>query len=179
MDPLAQAAQQQTQQPQPTAEDALAATNSALIKKRQKETQDANNSFTAAQISQALAITSPKSKSPQVNVGKALNNNNYSNECLAYVDDQQGNKNRQPTAIADYQVNANAGNIQTKGTPPKGARVYFAPTPDNPAGHVALSDGGGSMTGATLDQGIETFKISDWEKYANQQYIGWAPPGSK
>lgn len=174
MDPLAQAAQQQTQQPQPTAEDTLAATNSALIKKRQKETQDANNSFTAAQISQALAVASPKSNSPQVNIGKAIATPAYSGLCLKFVDDKQGNTARQPTAIADYQANAQAGNISTSEKIPANARVYFAPDDSNGGnGHVGISNGDGSFTSAT-DNGIKTFAIKEWEKYTGQKFIGYS-----
>jgi hypothetical protein len=155
------------------------AMQAAAIQKAQR-TKQQNTNYSPANISSALATINPNGKSPQIKVGNALNTNNYSGECLAYVDDQQGNNSsRQPTAFADYQVNAAQGNIMTKGTPPKGSRVYFAPTPDNSAGHIGIATGDGSFTGATTSQGIKTFKISDWERYANQQYIGYAPPGSK
>ena len=127
-------------------------------------------------ISQALGQLGDKSTAGKI--GGALNTNNYSGLCLKWVDDQTGNSARQPTAFADYQQNAASGNIKTSGTPPKGARIYFAPTPDNTAGHIMLSNGDGTGTGATTSQGIKTFNIKSWENYAGQQYIGWAPPNS-
>lgn len=130
-----------------------------------------------ASVSKALNVLQDKSSAGKV--GGALNTNSYSNLCLKYVDDTTGNQNRQPTAYADYQVNARSGNINTSGTPPKGARVYFAPTQDNPAGHIGISLGNNMFRGATTNDGIKDFSISDWSKYANQQYIGWAPPNSK
>lgn len=112
--------------------------------------------------------------STQGQIGKATATSNYAGYCLQWVDDQQGNKNRQPTAYADYQANQAAGNIQTQGIPPAGARVYFAPNSTNGnMGHVGISDGGGSFTSAT-DNGIQTFNINDWDQYAGQQYIGFS-----
>lgn len=148
--------------------------------------QDQQNSLDAiSAASKAMSVLNPNANSKDATsndmskVGGALNTNNYSNQCLRFVDDQTGNKNRQPTAIADYQVNAQNNNIKTSGTPPKGARIYFAPTPDNPDGHVMLSNGDGTGTGATTNQGIKTFSIKDWSTYASQKYIGWAPPNSQ
>ncbi|MHB9161540.1 MAG: hypothetical protein ACYC6W_11760 [Nitrosotalea sp.] len=175
MDPNAiQQAQQQQQPSTPDPEQVLQANNAALLKKRQAATQQEANSFPQSAISQAMAQVAPNSKDPQVKVGGALNTQNYSGLCLQYVDDQQGNANRQSTAYADYQKNAQMGNIKTTGIPPKGARVYFAPTKDNPAGHVGLSNGDSTFTGATTNDGIKSFGISDWEKYADQQYIGYS-----
>lgn len=176
--PLQQATQ--TQQQSPSLQDQVQANIDAVGQLQQKKKQEDLANYTPPQqnaaISQALATLKPNGKDPQTKVGTGLNTPNYSGLCLQYVDDQTGNKNRQPTAYADYQQNAASGNIKTDGVPPKGARVYFAPTPDNPAGHVGLSTGDGSFTGATTNQGIKTFSIKDWENYAGQQFIGYAPP---
>lgn len=197
-DPVLQAAQQQQamqqqaqipQAPQP------AQPNPMQQAQQQLQTDESNNQTefskiqankqaAISQASRAMSTLNPGANSgdstsdTMSKVGGALNTNNYSNMCLAYVDDQTGNKNRQSTAYNDYLVNANDGNIHTSGTPPKGARVYFAPTADNPAGHIGLSNGNGSFTGATTNEGIKTFSIQNWENYASQQYIGWAPAGS-
>src|ERR1035437_639861 len=179
MDPNAQTAQPDPTQPTlPTPQDTLAATNSALIKKKQKATQDANNSYSPAQLSQAMAQIAPNS--PAGEVGKAIATPAYAGECLRWVDDKQGNTSRQPAAIADFQANAQAGNISTSDKIPSGARVYFAPdasnaTPDYPngAGHVGISNGDGSFTSAT-DNGIKTFALKEWSKYSGQRFIGWS-----
>lgn len=145
--------------------------------------QDQQNALAAA--SKAMATLNPNANSKDSasndmsKVGGALTTKNYSNQCLAFVDDQTGNTQRSPTAYADFQKNAQNNNIKTSGTPPKGARIYFAPTADNPAGHVGLSNGDGTFTGATTNQGIKTFSIKNWENYASQQYIGYAPPNSQ
>lgn len=145
----------------------------------QQNQQRAQDSIAAASKAMATLTNGDKSRNTMSKVGGALNTNNYSGQCLKFVDDQTGNSARQPTAYADYQVNAQGGNIKTNGTPPKGARIYFAPTKDNPAGHIMLSNGDGTGTGATTNDGIQTYNIKDWEKYAGQQYIGYAPPQSK
>ena len=166
---------QQSQQPDPTQpalptpEDTLAATNSALLKK--KQLADKQN-YSAATLSQAMAQVAPNS--PAGKVGKAIATPNYANLCLKWVDDKQGNTSRQPTAIADFQANAQAGNISTSNKIPDGARVYFSPDKSNgDAGHVGISNGDGSFTSAT-DNGIQTFKIADWERYTGQSYIGFS-----
>ncbi len=169
-----------TTNPDPALTNAIAQSQqqNQQIQQQQAAYAQASPQFSPAAISQATAALKPKAKDPVTKVGNALSTKDYSGLCLAYVDDQTGNNNRQPTAYADYEANAASGNIKTTGTPPKGARIYFAPTPDNPAGHIMLSNGDGTGTGATTNQGIKTFNIKDWEKYAGQQYIGYAPPGA-
>lgn len=56
---------------------------------------------------------------------------------------------------------------------PRGALVFFGPTPTNPYGHVAIALGGGRMIGALLGQlsGIQTTSIT----YV-RNYVGWANP---
>ena len=124
-------------------------------------------------ISQALGVVGDKST--QGKVGQAIATPAYAGYCLQWVDDQQGNKGaRQQTAYADFQQNQAAGNISTKGTPPKGARVYFAPNDTNGGmGHVGISTGNGNFTSAT-DNGVQTFNIQQWDKYAGQDYIGYS-----
>ena len=126
-----------------------------------------------AAISQAMGKLS--SKDPMGAVGKAIATPNYAGYCLQWVDDQQGNKNRQPTAYADYQANAQQGNInQSSDNIPKGARVYFSPDQSNGnMGHVGISNGDGTFTSAT-DNGVQTFSLADWEKYTGQKYLGYA-----
>lgn len=124
-------------------------------------------------ISQALAQLNPTGSDTQTNIGKAIKTPAYAGYCLKYVDDKTGNTNRQPTAFADYEVNAKSGNIQTSDKNiPSGARVYFAPDATNgKMGHVGLMNSDGSFTAAT-DNGIQSFTIPDWEKYSGQKYIG-------
>lgn len=182
MEQVQQAAQQVQQQPSP--EDVLAATNQALIKKKKQE-QDKlmqdyqNQSFPVAQISQAAATLKPNNKDTMTQIGKAIATPDYaySGLCLKWVDDQQGNANRQPTAYADYQTHAQEGDIIASSKDiPKGSRVYFAPDASNgDAGHVGIANGDGTFTSAT-DNGIKTFSLKDWQNYTGQQFIGYAPP---
>ena len=139
-----------------------------------QEPQQLPDSNNQASISQAMATLKDTSTIGQV--GKAIATPNYAGYCLQWVDDQQGNTNRQPTAIADYQVNAQANNINSSLDAPKGARVYFnADASNGNMGHVGISNGDGTFTSAT-DNGVQTFDIPDWEKYSGQQYLGYASP---
>lgn len=123
-------------------------------------------------ISQAMGILNDKSTIGQV--GKAIQTPNYAGYCLKWVDDQQGSTNRLPTAYADYQSKAQAGNMNDSDNPPVGARVYFAPDQSNKnMGHVGISQGNGKFTSAT-DNGIKTFSLQDWEKYTGQKFLGWS-----
>lgn len=186
-----QQAQQQNAQAAPTDSPTPSPVQMAQQQLQQYQQQDQQTEDGMKQKQQAIQsatkamnILNPKADSQDQTsnamskVGSALNTNNYSGLCLKYVDDQTGNKDRNPTAYADFQTNEADGNIKTSGTPPKGSRVYFAPTSDNPAGHIGLSNGDGTFTGATTNEGIKSFSIKDWEGYAGQQYIGYAPPGS-
>ncbi len=179
-----QALQQNNQQPQVNPDVVGQATQQIAGREQQiqqENTLEQNQQTSLATVSKAYNMlntqTSDKVSNSMNKVGGALNTNNYSGLCLKYVDDKTGNTDRSPTAYADYQKNAAAGNIHNTGTPPKGARVYFAPTQDNPAGHVMLSNGDGTGTGATTNDGIKTFSIQDWSKYAGQQYIGYSTSG--
>ena len=178
--PLLQA-QQQVQQGQqvPTPEDVLAANDKLMAKK--EDQQKTQNTYSPAILSQTMAMLNPQSTAPQVNIGKAIATPAYAGLCLKWVDDQQGNTNRQPTAIADFQSQKQAGNIKTDiKNIPLGARVYFAPDDSNGQnGHVGIAQGNGKFISAT-DNGIKTFSIADWERYTGQSYIGYAPAqGSK
>lgn len=183
-----QQAQQQNQQPQPSNQEAPSPIQLAQqqIQQYGQENQQSAEAMkqkqnAMQQASKAMATLNPKANSSdstsntmsKVGQANSTGNYSYSGECLKWVDDQQGNSSsRQPTAIADYQANAQAGNIETKGTPPKGARVYFS-SPDIPAGHVGISDGNGSFTSAT-DNGVQTFNIDQWQQYAGQSYLGYS-----
>ena len=165
--------QQPPQDQGPTPEDTLQATNSALLKKKKLANQQLNNSFSPAQISQAMSQVAPSS--PAGKVGKAIATPAYAGMCLAWVDDQQGNKtSRQTSAYNDYLANAQQGKVSTSNKIPSGARVYFSPDASNNGdGHVGIANGDGSFTSAT-DNGIKTFSIKEWEKYSGQSMIGWA-----
>lgn len=167
-----QQAQSQLQQNQQNISQEQAATKA----KNALMSTPSNSTSNAAK---AMALLQPESKSTITQVGKAIQTPAYAGYCLQYVDDKTGNSQRQPTAYADYQANQAAGNIDTSMKDiPKGARVYFAPNATNGGmGHVGLSNGDGSFTSAT-DNGVQTFNIKDWEQYADQQFIGYAPPGS-
>lgn len=184
MNPIQQALQQQGQNPQPNQtnptdqvfQNTLTKIRQNLSQAGQDQSQDQPTTpdNQQAAISQALGQLNDKSISGQV--GKAIQTPNYAGYCLAWVDDQQGNANRQPTAIADYQVNASQNNIKTSMDAPKGARVYFNADQSNAnMGHVGIANGDGTFTSAT-DNGIQTFDIPAWEKYSGQQYLGYATP---
>ena len=174
---LNQQATQQAEQPteapqQPTPQDVLAATNSALMKKKKSLGQQMSESYSPAQISQAMAQVAPNS--PAGKVGAAIATPNYAGLCLQWVDDKQGNTQRQPSAIMDFQANAQSGKISTSNKIPSGARVYFAPDDSNGQnGHVGIAGPDNTFTSAT-DNGIKTFGIKEWEKYTGQKYIGYS-----
>lgn len=166
-----QSAMQQTQPQAPDPEQILQANNQALIKKRQLGDQQTPPDQAA--ISQAMAMVNPKGKDTTTQIGKSIQTPAYAGYCLQWVDDQQGNSNRQPTAYADYQVNAKSGNISTSGNIPAGARVYFGPDASNGGmGHVGIAGDDGTFTSAT-DNGVKTYKISDWVKSTGQSLLGW------
>lgn len=181
MNPVQQAtAQVASQSGQQSPDDALQQQNQAVQQALQQKKQAEENALTPTQtskstapISQALGVLNDKSIAGKV--GKAIATPSYAGYCLKWVDDQQGNNtNRQPTAYADYLLHQNEGDIATKGTPPKNARVYFGPNATNgEMGHVGISNGNGTFTSAT-DNGIQTFDIKAWEKYAGQTYIGYS-----
>jgi hypothetical protein len=161
---------------QPTPQDILQATNQAVLKKRQQSMQQFTNSFPQYQISQAMATVNPKSNAPQAQIGKAISTPNYAGLCLKWVDDQQGNSNRQPTAYADYQAHAQQGDVSASLKDiPIGARTYFSPNDSNGGlGHVGIYAGNGKFISAT-DNGIKTFAIKDWEAATGQSFLGWVP----
>lgn len=134
------------------------------------------NILKPAAISQAMGVLSSRdTKDPMGQIGQSIATPNYAGYCLQWVDDQQGNKNRQPTAYADYQTHLNNNDINTSSDNiPKGARVYFSPDSSNGnMGHVGISNGDGTFTSAT-DNGVKTYNLNDWEKYTGQQYLGFA-----
>ena len=173
MNPIQQALQ--TAQINPTTQ-MQQSIQTTLQRIRQNMSNNQTDSSLSA-VTKAIATLSPQSTDTTTQVGKAIQSPNYAGYCLKWVDDQTGKSNRQPTAYADYQTNVQAGNINTSTSDiPKGARVYFAPDSSNGGmGHVGLSNGDGTFTSAT-DNGIQTFGLSDWEKYAGQKYLGYANP---
>lgn len=177
-------AQLAIQQQAPSVTTPLSQTVQQITQQQSPDPATEERQSAIAQAAKAMAILKPNAKgsdetSTMSQIGQANQTPSYAGYCLQYVDDQTGNTNRQPTAYADYQANQQSGNIKTSGTPPKGARVYFAPNSTNGnMGHVGISDGNGEFTSAT-DNGVKTFNIQDWDKYAGQQFIGWAPPNSK
>jgi hypothetical protein len=143
----------------------------AALKK--KKTQEVD--YTPSAISQAAAVLSPNSKDPQAQIGKAIATPNYAGYCLKWVDDQQGNQNRQPTAIADYQARSQAGQIQTGDKIPDNARVYFNADPSNGnMGHVGIYNAKSDTFTSATDNGVKSFSIPAWEKYTGQSMIGWS-----
>lgn len=169
-----QIALQQQNQPQ---QGQMPPSNLSQALKQIQLTKQKNQQNNQAAIAQAAATLTPNANDTLTNVGQAIQSPAYAGYCLQWVDDQTGNKNRQPTAYADYQTQAANGNIDSSSTNiPKGARVYFAPDSSNGGmGHVGLSNGDGTFTAAT-DNGIQTFGLSDWQKYAGQQYLGYSKP---
>lgn len=173
--------QQQTDQTTPDilqqAQDQAAQGAQKINAKTQQQKNDFENADT---ISKAMAVLSPNAnmKDGEANtmskIGQSIATPAYAGYCLQYVDDKTGNTNRQPTAIADYQVRAQSGQVKTTGTPPPGARVYFAPDASNGnMGHVGLANKDGTFTSAT-DNGVKTYSLADWQKYTGQKFIGWA-----
>lgn len=143
------------------------------LRRKRTQTIDLPSDQQAA-VTQAVGMLS-KDKDPISQIGKAIQTPNYAGYCLKWVDDQTGNKNRLPTAYADYQANAQQGNINTStDNIPKGARVYFSPNDSNgQMGHIGISNGDNTFTSAT-DNGIKTFNISDWQKLTGQSVLGWS-----
>lgn len=178
MQPL-QLAIKQIQNPSVSAnpDTTLPGISQALLAKQQAGIQQANvlpQNYKPADIAQAIAKVDPTNKQPIAQIGKAIQTPNYAGYCLKWVDDQQGNTNRLPTAFADYQSKAAEGNINTSNNVPKGSRVYFSPDSSNgDMGHIGISNGDGTFTSAT-DNGIKTFSIKDWQKITGQSFLGWA-----
>ena len=171
---------QATQSAPPDPEQILAATNSALLKKKKQAADEANASYSPLQISQAMAQLKPESKSPQVSVGKAVSSDtNWANLCEAYAEKQiYGREGLYPSAIAAYQANAQEGNINTSDKNiPAGAQLFFnADQGNGNNGHTGVSNGDGTFQAPLSDGGIHDFTLKDWLKYSGQEYLGYAPP---
>ncbi len=175
MEPLPiQSAMQQLSTPQLTDSNQVAI-NQAIKKKTIDPTlsQQLAQGYNPSAISQAIASLSPNSDSPSAQIGKAIQTPAYAGLCLKWVDDQQGNTTRYPTAYADFQAHAKAGDIQTSDKIPSGARIYFSPNESNGnMGHVGIYEGNGKFISAT-DNGVKTFPIKDWENMTGQMYLGF------
>jgi hypothetical protein len=174
MNPQQLALQRQTSNKQPS----LDPQSSQIFKNvfssiSQGQQNDSNNQ---GAISQALSTLNPNGKDTPTQVGKAIQTPNYAGYCLQWADDKLGNPNRQPTAIADYKAQVNAGNINTSmDNIPKDAKVYWdADATNGNMGHVGLSNGNSTFTAAT-DNGIQTFTPEEWSQYSGQKFIGWSP----
>ncbi len=55
---------------------------------------------------------------------------------------------------------------------PMGSLLYFA---NGGAGHVAITDGKGNITGAT-DNGVKTLPLQEWVKSTGQKILGFVTP---
>ena len=174
MDPLNQAVQSQ-QPATPNLQDQVQANINAVEQmQKKKKQQDLMNTPPSA-ISQAVATLNPNSTDPQAQIGKAIATPAYAGKCLRWVDDQQGNQNRQPTAIADYQTRAQAGQISNSTKIPDGARTYFSADQSNGnMGHVGIYNAKSDTFTSATDNGIKSFSIPQWEKYTGQQLLGWS-----
>lgn len=173
MDPIQQ--QQQPQIPQqPDPEQVLQATNSALIKKKQLAQTQENNSYSPAQISQAMAQVAPNS--PAGKVGKAIATPSYAGFCQQFVDDSVGTSQRYATASATWQAKVQSGEAQTDVSKAKiGDVIEFAPDDSNQnMGHAAIITKDGLKM--ATDNGIKVFSLKDWTKYTGQTPSGFYTP---
>lgn len=197
---IQQQAQQQTQQPQQGAQPQqptpspiqMAQAQSQQYSQEDQQSEDAMKAKQSAiaQASKAMATLNPKANSGnQVSdtmskVGQATSpNQGWANLCEAYAEQQTlGHQGVYPTAIAAYNANAQAGNINTSSDNiPKGAQIFFNANEGNGGnGHTMVSVGGGKFQSPLQNGNIGTFTLPEWEKYSGgQQYLGYAMPSKK
>ena len=160
----------------------------ALLKKQNQSAMDQQElektrqaqyaSATPQAMKQANTANSANTGGIQNKVQQATTANGgaYAGWCLRWVDDQTGNTQRQPTAIADFTTRAQNGQISQSDKIPDGARVYFsANATNNNNGHVGLYDAKTNKFTSATDTGIQSFTIPQWEKYSRQEFLGWSP----
>lgn len=98
--------------------------------------------------------------------------------CERFVANMEG-RPVQSTAFAAFQKRSADGQIQSGGTPPAGAEIFFAPDAANEGmGHTGISLGNGMFRSVTVD-GIRDYSISDWSSNSwGAPYLGWVPAGT-
>lgn len=98
----------------------------------------------------------------------------WSGWCEQFVEQAEGFAFQFPSAIANYQWEADNGRIHTDADPPSGALVFYAS--DNPYGHVAVSIGGGQAIGTEGYDG-QRLPVSQYPVVGFvSNYLGWANP---
>lgn len=104
-------------------------------------------------------------------------NNDYNGLCETFAEHILGTPAMGPTAAAawdNWQKQGKAYADPDKA--PAGSLVYFAADNSNEdAGHVAISDGKGSIIGAT-DNGVKKYSLQEWVKQTGQQPLGFVVP---
>lgn len=90
--------------------------------------------------------------------------------CLMYTRTWLGISSRYPSAISAWK---NASKRRTKGTPPKGAPVFWS---GGKYGHVALSVGGGKCrsTDRPRTGRVSTVSIDSISRAWGYRYVGWS-----
>ena len=99
----------------------------------------------------------------------------WSGWCEQFVEQAEGFAFRFPSAIADYQWEANHGRIHTDTNPPPGALVFYGGGGGN--GHVAVSIGNGQEIG-TFGYVGQRLPVRQYPVvgYLSNPYLGWANP---
>jgi uncharacterized protein YraI len=99
----------------------------------------------------------------------------WSGYCEQFVEQAEGFAFRFPSAIADYQWEANHGRIHTDTNPPPGALVFYGG--GGGYGHVAVSIGNGQEIG-TLGYAGQRLPVRQYPVvgYLSNPYLGWANP---
>ena len=186
-----QASQSASQPQQPTPSPiAMAQQQMQQYSQEDQQSEDAAKQKQSAmmQASKAMATLNPKANSndqtsnTMSKVGQATSpSQGWANLCEAYAEQQTlGHQGVYPTAIAAYQANAQAGNINTSTDVPKGAQVFFNADEGNGGnGHTMVSVGNSKFQGPLQNGSIGTFTLPEWEKYSGQQYLGYAIPSKK
>lgn len=99
----------------------------------------------------------------------------WSGYCEQFAEQAEGFQFRYPTALADYQAEANAGRIHTDTNPPVGALVFYSGA--GGAGHVAVSLGNGQEIGTIGNVGdrspVRQYPVIG---FLTNPYLGWAVP---
>lgn len=99
----------------------------------------------------------------------------WSGYCEQFVEQAEGFAFTFPTAIADYQWEANNGRIHTDTNPPVGALVFYGGGGGD--GHVAVSLGGGQEIGTYGYVGqrlpVQQYPVVG---FLTNPYLGWANP---
>lgn len=105
-----------------------------------------------------------------------MSHSQWAGLCEAWAEQQTfGHQGVFPTAIAGAQHFAQTGQLNPNvAMAPKGALIYFQ-DPNQPDGHVGISNGAGGFTSATYN-GVQTNPLQAWQQSTGQKALGYVIP---